>query len=253
MLHVDKDIFAAAQAGDRAALERLLSQLRPDIQRYARFQCYASSSIEDVVQEALIVVYRRVGDIRSPAALGAWLVRVVARLCALPVLMFMRSVEELKTIEDSARFAYVPVDQLRMDVARALAALPDKYRQIILLRDLEEMTISEIARPPDHLGRGRQEPSSTRTGRRSTTLDRARHMTASTCRAKRRALSTWLVRGAIGLALLAVAVSTGEPLVAIPALLVALIAFRGCPICWVFGLFERASQGFAPSARKEAP
>ena len=66
-------LFAAAQAGDRAALERLLSQLRPDIQRYARFQCYASSSIEDVVQEALIVVYRRVGDIRSPAALGAWL------------------------------------------------------------------------------------------------------------------------------------------------------------------------------------
>jgi RNA polymerase sigma factor (sigma-70 family) len=146
MLHVDKDLFTAAQAGDRAALERLLWQLRPDIQRYARFQCYASSSIEDVVQEALIVVYRRVGGIRSPAALGAWLVRVVARLCALPVLMFMRSVEELKTIEDSARFAHVPAHQLRLDVARALAALPEKYRQIILLRDLEDLTIREIAR-----------------------------------------------------------------------------------------------------------
>jgi RNA polymerase sigma factor (sigma-70 family) len=145
MLSVDKDLFASAQAGDRAALERLLLQLRPDIQRYARFQCYASSSIEDVVQEALIVVYRRVGDIRSPAALGAWLVRVIARLCALPVLMFMRSVEELKTIEDSVHFAYVPVDQLRIDVARALAALPEKYRQILLLRDLEELTIREIA------------------------------------------------------------------------------------------------------------
>jgi RNA polymerase sigma factor (sigma-70 family) len=146
MLRVDTDLFAAAQAGDRAALETLLSQLRPDIQRYARFQCYASSSIEDVVQEALIVVYRRVGDIRSPAALGAWLVKVVARLCALPVLMFMRSVEELKTIEDSARFAHVPVGQLRVDVARALAALPEHYRQVILLRDLEELTIGEIAR-----------------------------------------------------------------------------------------------------------
>jgi RNA polymerase sigma-70 factor (ECF subfamily) len=145
MLHVDKDLFAAAQAGDRAALERLLSQLRPDIQRYARFQCYASSSIEDVVQEALIVVYRRVGNVRSPAAFGAWLVRVIARLCALPVLMFMRSVEELKTVEDSMRFAHVPADQVRMDVARALAALPDDYRRIILLRDLEELTTNEIA------------------------------------------------------------------------------------------------------------
>jgi RNA polymerase sigma factor (sigma-70 family) len=144
MLRVDQDLFAAAQAGDRAALERLLLQLRPDIQRYARFQCYASSSLEDVVQEALIVVYRRVGSVRSPAALGAWLVKVVARLCALPALMLMRSVEELKTVEDSARFAHMPADQLRMDVSRALAALPEHYRQIILLRDLEELTIAEI-------------------------------------------------------------------------------------------------------------
>ena len=57
----------------------------------------------------------------------------------------MRSVEELKTVEDSMRFAHVPADQLRMDVARALAALPQKYRQIILLRDVEELTIIEIA------------------------------------------------------------------------------------------------------------
>jgi RNA polymerase sigma factor (sigma-70 family) len=146
MLRVDQDLFAAAQAGDRAALEQLLAQLRPDIQRYARLQCYASSSLEDVVQEALIVVYRRVGGIRSPAALGAWLIRVVARLCALPVLMFMCSLEELKTVEDSARFAHMPADELRLDVARALAALPERYRQILLLRDLEELTIGEIGR-----------------------------------------------------------------------------------------------------------
>lgn len=145
MLRVDQHLFAAAQAGDQAALERLLEQLRPDIQRFARLQCYASSSIEDVVQEALIVVYRRVGTVRSSAALGAWLVRVVARLCALPALMFMRSIEELKTVEDSTRFAHMPVAQLRVDVARALAALPEKYRQIILLRDLEELTIAEIS------------------------------------------------------------------------------------------------------------
>ena len=87
MLNVDAHLFAAARAGDRAALERLPSELRPDIQRYARFQCYASSSIEDVVQEAL----------------GGWLLKVVARLCALPALMFMRSVEELRTIEDFRR------------------------------------------------------------------------------------------------------------------------------------------------------
>jgi hypothetical protein len=77
-------------------------------------------------------------------------------------------------------------------------------------------------------------------------------MTTSTWQVRRRAFYIWLLRGAIGLALLAVAVSTRESLVVIPALLLALIAFRGCPLCWVVGLIERGSQGFAPSARKDA-
>ena len=77
-------------------------------------------------------------------------------------------------------------------------------------------------------------------------------MTEATCPTKRRALYTWLARGAIGLALLAVAASTGKPLVAIPALLTALIAFRGCPMCWVFGLIERGAHNFAPFTRKDA-
>ena len=68
---------------------------------------------------------------------------------------------------------------------------------------------------------------------------------------KRRALYLWLARGAVGLALLALAVSTREALIAIPALLVALIAFRGCPLCWVFGLIERGAPKCVPSARKE--
>jgi hypothetical protein len=78
-------------------------------------------------------------------------------------------------------------------------------------------------------------------------------MTASTCPARRRALCTWLVRGAIGFGLLAVAVSAHEPLVAMPALLVALIAFRGCPMCWIFGLMARGSRDWVPPARKDTP
>lgn len=78
-------------------------------------------------------------------------------------------------------------------------------------------------------------------------------MTSTTCQLKRRALYTWILRGAIGLALLAVAIAAGEPLVAISALLAALVAFRGCPMCWVHGLIARGSQHVVPPARKAAP
>ena len=71
-MQVQEQTFAAAQGGDPIALEQLLVQLRPNILRYARRQCHASSAIEDVVQEALLILYRRVGTVRSAAALGAW-------------------------------------------------------------------------------------------------------------------------------------------------------------------------------------
>ena len=144
-MRVQENTFLAAQAGDAAALELLLVQLRPDIRRYANQQCRRSSAVEDVVQEALIIVYRRVGTVRSLAALGGWLVKIVARLCFLPALMFMKGVEELRSLENSSHFARMPVDDLRMDLVHALESLSSTHREIIVLRDLQDMTIGEIA------------------------------------------------------------------------------------------------------------
>lgn len=144
-MRIEEHTFAAAQAGDPVALENLLAELRPDIRRYARHQCQRSSAVEEVVQEALLILYRRVGTVRSVAALSGWLIKIVARLCMLPALMFMRAVEELKSVDDSAHFARMPVDNLRIDLVRALESLSAPHREIILLRDLQDLTINEIA------------------------------------------------------------------------------------------------------------
>lgn len=141
-------VFAAAQAGDPAALERMLRELQPDIRRYARRQCHRTSVIEDVVQEALIVLYRRLGNVRDPLALAGWIFRVVTRLCMLPVLGLIRGAEELAERHEAEYFAQIPKDELRIDLVRALESLPDMYREVILLRDMEQLTIGEVA---DHL------------------------------------------------------------------------------------------------------
>jgi RNA polymerase sigma factor (sigma-70 family) len=139
LARVSDDLLLAAQSGDRHALTQLLVALQPDIRRYARRHCHRTSVIEDVVQEALIVVYRR------PAALAGWLVTVIARLCMLPVLMLMRGVEELASLEESHELAKVPPDELRMDLVNAIESLSPSHREVLLLRDLEDLTIGEIA------------------------------------------------------------------------------------------------------------
>lgn len=131
-------------AGDHAA-GPARSELQPDIRRYARYQCHRSSAIEDVVQEALIVIYRRVDKVRDVAALAAWVFRIVARLCMLPALGLLRGTEEMTQRHEAAHFARMPQDELRIDLVRALESLPDIYRQVILLRDMEQLTIAELA------------------------------------------------------------------------------------------------------------
>ena len=148
MIRVDAALFAAAQAGDPVALDRMLRELQPDIRRYARRQCHRTTAIEDVVQEALIVLYRRLGTVRDPLAIAGWILRVVTRLCMLPVLALIRGAEELTERHEAKYFARVPNNDLRIDLVRALESLPDIYREVILLRDMEQLTIAETA---DHL------------------------------------------------------------------------------------------------------
>ena len=104
MIRVDAALFAAAQAGDPFALERMLRELQPDIRRYARRQCHRTTAIEDVVQEALIVLYRRLGTVRDPLAIAGWIFRVVTRLCMLPVLGLIRGAEELTERHEAEYF-----------------------------------------------------------------------------------------------------------------------------------------------------
>jgi RNA polymerase sigma-70 factor (ECF subfamily) len=53
--------------------------------------------------------------------------------------------ESLEAARDDERLILRPTAELRIDVAGAIQSLPEHYRTVILLRDLEELTIDEIA------------------------------------------------------------------------------------------------------------
>ena len=97
------------------------------------------------MQEALFVLYRHVGSVRDPMALAGWVIRVVTRLCMLPVLGLTRGAEALTERHEAEYFARQPADDLRIDLVRALESLPEIYREVILLRDMEQLTIGEAA------------------------------------------------------------------------------------------------------------
>jgi len=138
------ELIASAQGGDAAALASLLAAAQPDIRRYARVTCNAAD-VDDAVQDALCVLHRHVGGLRATRAFWAWMFAVVKRECIrLTRRAFGRTVP-VESLEDDVRFATRPEHELRLDLASAIDALPPHYREVLLLRDIEEFTIDEIA------------------------------------------------------------------------------------------------------------
>jgi RNA polymerase sigma factor (sigma-70 family) len=133
----------AARCGDRRALERVLERSRQDLRRYAEYHC-AVNDVEDAVQESLLLVSRKIGDLRAVEAYASWLFRIVKRECN-RLKRAMRHFVLQPLLDEIEGPHYPPPSGIVRDVARALAALPPHYRQIILLRDLEGRTIAEIA------------------------------------------------------------------------------------------------------------
>ena len=138
-------LLAAAHGGDPAALEQLLKISRPDIRRYAQQHCLLSD-VDDAVQEALLIVSRKLPQLRVLAAFSGWAIRLVQRECRRLGRLTLR---------------YDPYDEeklgqwlvthdepgLRRELVAALESLPAHYREVMLLRDVEELTIEEIASP----------------------------------------------------------------------------------------------------------
>ena len=149
---LSSNLFEAARLGDPKAIASLLATAQPDIRRYARATCRSSADAEDAAQEALWILSRHVGTIRSLLALSAWLFSVVRREC----LRLARKAGLAPDVDESeAEEALLarPEADLRLDVAAAFEALPPHYRDVALMRDVREMTIDEIA---EALGATRQ-------------------------------------------------------------------------------------------------
>jgi RNA polymerase sigma factor (sigma-70 family) len=139
----DPSLVEAARGGDSAALVALIAAAQPDIRRYAARTCRAAD-IDDAVQETLLLLYRRVGTLRAVTSFSAWLFAVARRAC---LRLLRRSTGMADTPADDVemRLAHLAPEDIRIDLSRAIQSLPDHYREVILLRDIEELSIDEIA------------------------------------------------------------------------------------------------------------
>lgn len=138
-------LVEAARAGQPGAALELIRVCQPDVQRFARRTCSSSEDAEDAAQEALWRLYRHVGALRAAATLATWLFRIVERECY-RLFRGRLQADALDEVQDGdmPQASPTPID-LRLDLARAVEGLAPPYREVLILRDVHELSAPEVA------------------------------------------------------------------------------------------------------------
>ncbi|MFJ3586077.1 RNA polymerase sigma factor [Streptomyces sp. NPDC090127] len=129
-------LVVAAQCGDVDAITALVSGSHPNVRRFAHSLCATPEDAEDAAQEALIILYRKIGMLRASGALASWMFRIVRNEC----LRRARSTRPHVPLPDTAVSSAedVVLDRIEASaVAAAVAALPAEQRRVLIMRDIQ--------------------------------------------------------------------------------------------------------------------
>lgn len=163
---IESALIQRLRAGDTAALETLMSTHAPRLYRLAYGITRNDADAEEVVQDVFLTLFRKIESFEGRAALGSWLYRVTIN-AALIKHRGKRAALEV-SLEDQlptytadghregdrsyllADWSATPEETLltgeaRKILERGLDRLPDHYRAVLVLRDIEELANEEVA------------------------------------------------------------------------------------------------------------
>ena len=143
-------IIARARRGDADAFEQLVEAYRNQVFRLALRMCGNEADADEVAQEAFLSAWKGLPNFRGESRFSTWLYQLTTHA----VIDLMRrekrqaaaeDIDEITTADDGPS----PQQQAgraetRREVRAALMQLPEEYRQVLLLRFMQELSYEEI-------------------------------------------------------------------------------------------------------------
>jgi len=156
----EADLVAALQAGDDDAFEQLVRRYGGRMLAVAQRLVGRGDEARDVVQEAFLSAFRAIDRFEGTALLSTWLHRITVNAALMRLRSRGRRPEEsldelLPHFETDGHvirpggpwqpLATLERAELRTLVRERIEELPESYRTVLLLRDIEELETGEVA------------------------------------------------------------------------------------------------------------
>ena len=150
----DAELVEQTIRGSRSAFDQLLDRYWSSAVSLARSYTHNLTDAEEAAQDAFVLAYQRIGQLRDARRFGGWLFTIVARRC-LEASRRRRPtpVEDVEVLGESlAEGTPEPESEsvvVRDSIQRAIAALPEHYRAVVVLRYGQDMSVKDISRTLD--------------------------------------------------------------------------------------------------------
>jgi RNA polymerase sigma-70 factor (ECF subfamily) len=151
-------LLEAARAGDAAALDTLLTRYQPRIYRFGMKMCRRPEDAADVLQDTLLAMARGLRDFRGASSVSTWLYTIARSYCIKKrrrskfapereLSLEAEARDEVGGLADPRRRPDETLEARRLEeaLARSIASLDPKYRDVLVLRDVEGLPASEVA------------------------------------------------------------------------------------------------------------
>jgi RNA polymerase sigma-70 factor (ECF subfamily) len=163
VVSADVDLVRRLKAGDEDAYAAVVRTLGGRMLSVARRFLHDEEAARDAVQDAFLSAFRGIHNFDGEAQLGTWLHRIVVNAALMKLRTRRRKPEQsiepmLPAFAEDGHHASRPVvawtesaeqallrREARERVRAAIAELPESYRTVLLLRDIEERSTREAA------------------------------------------------------------------------------------------------------------
>ena len=144
-------LISRARGGDREAFGELVEQYRDNVYRLAYRMCGNAYDADEAAQEAFVAAWRALPNFRGDAKFSTWLYRLTTN-AAIDVMRREKRHQtvgdgEMMELADDADSPQETVERTEQQetVQKALSTLSEEYREVLLLRYMEELDYAEIA------------------------------------------------------------------------------------------------------------
>jgi RNA polymerase sigma-70 factor (ECF subfamily) len=158
----EASLVARLRSGDPVAFETLVRTHMAMMLRVARRFMKSEEDARDAVQDAFVSAFRSIGRFDGKAQLSTWLHRIVVNACLMRLRTQRRRPEEdieeylprfqedghqVSPTENWPETAETILERTELAgiVREQIDRLPDNYREVVLLRDIEELSTEEAA------------------------------------------------------------------------------------------------------------